>query len=97
MSRLPLSLAFATALAFMHTAAADEPYTITIPDQGWTIKFESPPLRQFQGETNPKSSSSKRRKKNRSTSPSLSNSRKKMSTRTKPASITIGHSPSATH
>jgi hypothetical protein len=29
----------------------DEPYTITIPGQGWTIAFESPPLREFQGES----------------------------------------------
>jgi hypothetical protein len=32
-------------------ALADEPYTITIPGQGWYVSFESPPLRQFQGET----------------------------------------------
>jgi hypothetical protein len=34
---------------------ADEPFKLTIPDQGWTIAFESPPLRQFQGETKGKS------------------------------------------
>jgi hypothetical protein len=36
-------------------AAADEPFTLTIPTQGWTIAFASPPLRDYQGEAKDKS------------------------------------------
>lgn len=41
-----------TAIAATQLATrADEPFTLTIPGQGWTVDFESPPLKQFQGES----------------------------------------------
>lgn len=42
-------------VALMHQAMlADEPFTITIPGQGWSVAFEAPPLSQFQGQSHGK-------------------------------------------
>jgi hypothetical protein len=44
----------AVSLSFQKLVA-DEPYTLTIPGQGWLVEFTAPPLLEFQGQTQNKS------------------------------------------
>lgn len=51
--RITFSLAFAI-LAAHTTARSAEPFTVTVPGQGWTIAFESPALQNYKGQSNDK-------------------------------------------
>jgi hypothetical protein len=51
--RVTFSLVFAVLLV-QTSARSAEPFTVTVPGQGWTIAFESPSLQNYKGQSNDK-------------------------------------------
>ncbi len=49
-----LSFALAAVMFISLPSRSAEPFTVTIPGQGWTIVFESPSLQNFKGQSNDK-------------------------------------------